>query len=174
MSKTKQKIIKLLSAYPEREFYAQEVAKKVNCSKASATIIFQNLVDKKIVHKDKRGHMKFYKINQENVEVKKFKIELALRKINPFLSRLKKISSKIILFGSASRGEQTLDSDIDLLVLTNDKENVKQVLQNLKPKLGLKPIIKTPSEWSEVEIKDPGFYREVKSGITLHNYVSRV
>ena len=174
MSKIKQKIIKLLAAYPEREFYAQEVAKKVNCSKASAVIILQDLADKKIVHKDKRGHMKFYKINQENIEVKKFKIELALQKLNQPLPRLKKISSKIILFGSASRGEQTFDSDIDLLILTNDKENVRGVLQKFKPKLGLKPIIKTPSEWSEVEVRDPEFYREVKSGITLHNYVSRV
>ena len=174
MSKIKQKIIELLAYHPEREFYAQEVATKINCSKASAVIILKSLLDKKIVHREKRGHMKFYQINPENIEVKRIKTDFALKKLNPLLSKLKKVSQKIILFGSASRGEQTFDSDIDLLILTNDKRSVKKVLGSAKEKLKIKPIVKTPSEWSEEEVKNPAFYGEIKSGVVLHNYVSRV
>ncbi|OIO51658.1 MAG: hypothetical protein AUJ11_01590 [Parcubacteria group bacterium CG1_02_44_65] len=38
----------------------------------------------------------------------------------------------------------------------------------------LKAIIKTPGEWSELEIAEPEFYREIKSGIILYEYVPRI
>ncbi len=174
MSKIKRKIIRLLAYHPEREFYAQEVAEKTACSKASATTILKELADKKIVYKEKRGHMKFYQVNPESMDVKRFKIDLVLENINSLLSKLKNVSRKIILFGSASRGEQTADSDIDLLILTNDKDRVQKILSNTSQKLGVKPFIKTPSEWSQMEVTNPEFYREVNGGITLYEYVSRI
>ncbi len=174
MSNIKYKIISFLSDYPEQEFYAQEIAEKIKCSKSSAVIILKDLTNKKIVHRKKKGHMKFYQINPENIEVKKIKIELALKSLTPLLSKLKKISQKIVLFGSTSRGEQTFNSDIDLLILTNRKKDVKKVIKDSQLKLKINPLIKSISEWSEIETKNPEFYREVKSGITLHNHVSRV
>ncbi len=174
MSEIKYRIINLLSHYPEQEFYAQEVAERIKCSKSSAVIILKDLTNKKIVYRKKKGHMKFYQINPENIEVKKMKIELVLKALTPLLSKLKKISQKVILFGSASRGEQTFNSDIDLLILTNRKEDAKKIVKDTGLKLKIKPIIKSVSEWAEVEVENPEFYGEVKSGITLHNHVSRV
>lgn len=174
MSKVKQKIIELLAYHPEGEFYAQEVANKVNCSKASAVIILKGLAEKKIVYREKRGHMKFYRINPDNIEVKRIKQDLVLKKISPLLARLKKVSQKIILFGSSGRGEQTFDSDIDLLILTNDKGGTQKILEKAVAKLKIKPIVKTFAEWSEIEVKNPDFFKEVKRGITLHDYVSRI
>ncbi len=174
MMTIKQKIIKLLGDYPEREFYAQEIAKKVGCSKASASGILKSLAAESVIFKNVKGHMKFYRINLENIEVKKNKINFALERLRVVLPELKKVSQKIILFGSVSRGEQSFDSDIDLLVLTSNKEEVRKVLKQVAPRIKIQAIIKTPAEWSEMEIKEPEFYHEVKSGITLHDYVSRV
>jgi len=174
MAKLEQKIIKLLSDYPELEFYGQEIAKKAKCSKASASGILKSLSAKKIVFKKARGHMKFYQINFKSPEVKKFKINFVLGKINPLLPKLEKFSAKIILFGSGSRGEQTAGSDIDLFILSNDKNAVRAALKKINSGLKIKAVIKTPSEWSETEITDPEFYQEVNNGITLYNYVPRI
>ena len=174
MSKIKQKIIKLLADYPEKEFYAQEIVEKVKCSKAFASIILKELFGKKIVFKNVKGHMKFYQINQKNPAVKKFKIDMALEELNPLLPKLEKFSKKIILFGSSSRGEQTFGSDIDILILTNEKNEVHGFLKKTKSKFSIKAIIKTPSEWSEMEIKEKEFYQEVNNGITLYEYVPRI
>ena len=174
MTNLEQKIIKLLADYPEREFYGQEIAQKLKCSKASASGILKSLSDKGIVFKKVKGHMKFYQINPKNPEFKRFRINSVLEKLNPILQKLRKFSQKIILFGSTSRGEQTFDSDIDLFILSADKNKVQPALKKLSAKSRIKAIVKTPGEWSEMEIKEPEFYQEVKNGITLYDYVPRI
>ena len=174
MLKIEDKIIALLSDYPAKEFYGQEIAKKITCSKASASAVLKLLVEKKIVYKTVKGHMKFYSINQASIDVKKFKIDHALEKLKVVVLKLKNDSRKIILFGSASRGEQTFDSDIDLLVLTNNREKLQSELKKINSKLKIRAIVKNQSEWSEMEIKDPVFYSEVNKGIILYEYVQRI
>lgn len=174
MTKLEKKIIILLSNYPENEFYGQEIAKKVACSKASVSGILKTLAEKKLVLKKIKGNMKFYQINQEAIELKKFKLDLILDGIKPVIFKLEKFSKKIILFGSASRGEQMFNSDIDLFVLTNEKEEVKEELKKINSKLQIKAVLKTPGQWSETEVTDPEFYHEVKNGITLFEYVPRI
>ena len=174
MTKLQKKIIKLMADYPEKEFYGQEVVEKIKCSKGSANGILKMLADKKIVFKKTRGHMKFYRINQNNPDVKRFKIGLALETVKPILAKLKGLAIKIILFGSASRGEQTFNSDIDLFILANHKERSRLILKKINQRARIKAIIKTPSEWSELEIREPEFYQEIKNGIILYNYVPRV
>jgi len=170
MTKSEQKIIKLLADYPEKEFYGQEIADKLKISKASVSGILKLLSQKGVVFREIKGHMKFYQINRRNPEFKKFRINLALEKVEPFLPKLKKFSQKVILFGSASRGEQTFDSDIDIFVLSYEKNSVRAIFKEIDAKLKIKAVIKTPSEWSEMEIKEPEFYQEVKNGITLYEY----
>lgn len=174
MPRLQQKIIEFLSDYPEKEFYAQEIAKRVKCSKASVSGILKLLIERKIVSKKVKGYMKFYQINPKNSEVKRFKINLALAKINLVLPRLRKFSKRIVLFGSSSRGEQTSDSDVDLFILTNEKNEAFSALKRIGVRMRLKAIVKTPSEWSEMEVKEPEFYQEIKNGIILHDYVSRI
>ena len=85
----------------------------------------------------------------------------------PFVDKIKRNCKEIILFGSAARGEQTADSDIDLFILTHDPECVKKEFAECKQKMLFSPIIKTPNQWSELEIKEPEFYNEVKRGTKL-------
>jgi len=174
MTKLEQKIIELLADYPEKEFYAEELAKKLKFSKASASGLLKRLSNKKSITKMIKGNMKFYQINQGSPEVKKFRINLALGKIDSLLPKLIKFSQKIILFGSASRGEQTSGSDIDLFILTDKKDQAGLAVKKAGRRLPIKPILKTPGEWSELEIKEPEFYHEVKNGITLYSHVPRI
>lgn len=174
MTKLEQKIIKLLADWPEREFYGEEIAKKLKFSKASASGLLKSLSGKGMILKSIKGHMKFYQINQKSPEIKKFRINLSLEKINPLLPKLRKYSQRIILFGSASRGEQTADSDIDLFILTDKKEEARTAIKTAGRGLSIKPIIKTAGEWSEMEIKEPEFYQEIKNGITLYENVPRI
>jgi len=174
MTKLEQKIIKLLADFPEREFYGEEIAKKLKFSKASASGLLRALTEGGVILKSVKGHMKFYQINQKSPELKKFRVGSALGKINPLLPKLKKNSQKIILFGSASRGEQTHDSDLDLFILTDRKNEIRAALKKTKSRLTIKAILKNAGEWSELEITEPEFYREIKNGIILYDYVPRI
>lgn len=174
MAGVEKKIIQFLSDYPERDFYSQEIANKIKCSKASASNILKSLSEKKMIFKKTKGHMRFYQINPKNPNVKKFKISAILERINPILPRLEKVSKKIILFGSGSRGEQTFNSDIDLFILASDKKETYATLKKLNYALNIKAIAKTFSEWSEMENQEPELYQEIKNGITLYDYVPRI
>lgn len=173
MTKIDEKIIELLALNPNREYYGSEIAKEIKCSKGSVSGILSRFLDKKLVKVRLVGNLKFYRINTSPI-VANYKISLAIKKLDSVVNKLKKISTTVILFGSASRGEQTIDSDIDLFIISKNKEHVVNVIKSSQLKNVIKPIIKTNNEWSEMEIKDPEFYNEVKRGIKLHNYVSRI
>lgn len=174
MTRLEKKIVMLLADHPEKEFYSQEIANKVKGSKASASGLLKVLSRQGVVFKKVKGRMKFYQINSKSPELKRLRINSSLEKINLFLPRLEKLSQKIILFGSASRGEQTSSSDIDLFILSRDKNKIRESLKKISAGSRLKAIIKTPSEWSELEITEPEFYQEIKNGIILYDYVSRI
>jgi predicted nucleotidyltransferase len=174
MTKLEEKIIMLLADYPEREFYGQEIANKVKGSKASASGLLKVLSRRGVVFKKIKGHMKFYQINLKSPELKRLRINSAMKRINPLLPGLEKLSQKIILFGSASRGEQTSASDIDLFILSRDKNKIRGFFKKINAGSRLKAIIKTPGEWSEMEITEPEFYQEIKNGIILYDHVPRI
>lgn len=174
MTILEQKIIEFLGRFPEREFYGQEIADKVKCSKASASIILKSLVKNEMVFLKEKGHMKFYQINPRNPELKKIKINSAINTLKPLVRKFKNQVLKIILFGSASRGEQTFNSDLDVFVLVNNKNEARDALKKSNIDSRIKAVVKTPSEWSEMEITEPEFYQEVKNGIIIYEYVPRI
>lgn len=174
MTNLETKILKTLLQTPERELYAQEIAKDVSCSKASTSGILASFTAKKMVIVHTRGRMKFYRINTASPDVKSFAIQRALRTVQSLTERVKQVSSKVILFGSASRGEQTADSDLDLLIVTTDKTAVKERIRKSVSRIQVNAIVKTPSEWSEMEVRNPELYYEIKNGITLHDHVARI
>ena len=174
MTNVEKKILTFLRERPEQELYAQEIVAAVRCSKASASNILAAFSAKKMTLVRTRGHMKFYHINSKHPDVKIFALQQAMKAVKPISEKLKRKSTKIILFGSASRGEQTTSSDLDILVVTTEKTAVRNILNGNTTRLPVNAILKTPSEWSEMEVREPELYHEIKSGITLHDYVSRI
>lgn len=167
LTKNCQKIIIFLGDYPERKFFGKEIAKRLAISLGGAHNALKYLTKEKIVREEQKGNMKFYQINEENPLVRQIKATAVIKKLLPLVNQLKKLAKEIILFGSASRGEQTFASDIDLFILTHQPEEIKKEIAGYKRKMLLKPVILTPNQWSELEVKEPEFYREVKQGIKL-------
>jgi predicted nucleotidyltransferase len=83
------------------------------------------------------------------------------------LSRLKSVSKKIILYGSASRGEDTGDSDIDLFIIAREPRDVTEILASLKTKRKFQVVVKTPTDIAEFETKEHVYWKEVDRGIVL-------
>jgi len=90
----------------------------------------------------------------------------SVMKLHPLVKKIESLAEKIILFGSCARGENIEDSDIDLMIISHNKDEIKDKLYQFK-KLLLKPIIKTPIEFEDLEKKDSTFYLEITRGIVL-------
>ena len=98
--------------------------------------------------------------------------------------RLKKISDRlkkkydaesVILYGSYARGEETEDSDVDLLVIAPRKEmfferiaSAKRLIRDLRNGLPVAPIVLTPDEAEKRKNVGDQFIRDIlKNGVNL-------
>ena len=95
------------------------------------------------------------------------KIALNLRAIEPLVSRLKPIASRVVLFGSRAHGTNREGSDFDLLVIAMDAAPVLRAIREVEETERIQPIIKTPGEMLELESKEPVLVQKIREGVTL-------
>ena len=62
-TKTEQKIITLLSNYPNKEFFCRQIANKLKISAGGISENLKKLAKRKLIKGYKRGNMKFYQID---------------------------------------------------------------------------------------------------------------
>jgi predicted nucleotidyltransferase len=162
-----QKVIEYLIQKPGKEFLSKEIQIATKMSKAGANFALNDLAKANLVNSQQKGKTYLYTINDENPVVKQLKILRTIMNLMPLIKKLKQKSSKIILYGSSSRGEDTEDSDIDLFIVTNLIEDIEKIVQRNKHYKKVQPIIRKPLKYIEMEKTDPTFYQEIEKGIVL-------
>lgn len=65
---------------------------------------------------------------------------------------------KIILFGSVARGDDTEESDIDILIISNNRENIQQVVDD-----EIAWIMYDKQELISAHIMDEKFFNQTKN-----------
>jgi predicted nucleotidyltransferase len=101
--------------------------------------------------------------------VRQFKVLVNTFELKNLVDRIKKHSTKVVLFGSCSQGTDTKDSDIDLTVITTEKEQVKKTVNefNQKNERKIAPIVVTMNEYILMKKEDKPLYENIERGITL-------
>ena len=166
---SEQKILSLFAMNPDKSFYGREISRRLKISLGAAhgaLLIFENngiLVSQKI------GKTKLYKLEPFNPIINAFKILNTLLIIEPLIQSLKKNSRRVILYGSYSTGSFTSGSDLDLFIVSEEKDKVQSIIDSFKRKtnLDIRPLIKSLVEWIKLEKEDPEFFTEVNFGKTL-------
>ena len=128
MSKTKQKILGLLFANEDREFYIREIARLIGASPMGVQKELAKLEKAGIVVSEKKGIQKFYSVNKKNptyaeikgLAIKSFGVAWILKDL---LSEIAGIREAFI-YGSFAKGEADEKSDIDLFVVGDTDYNV--------------------------------------------------
>ena len=108
--------------------------------------------------------MMLYNVNDKNPVVKQIKVLLTMMRLYPLIKELRVIVRRIILFGSAFRGENTPDSDIDLFIMSNDSQKIRAVIRK-NPKIV--PIIMNSTEYTNLKEADFALYDQINRGIVL-------
>lgn len=162
-----QKVLHFLIDHPIRDFLESEIQKATKISKSGVNYALRALVTTDFLFRAKRGKVYFYTLNHKNLIVKQLKVIGTITQLNGLLKKLKPLVSKIILFGSSSRGENTPDSDIDLLIISHSKGSVQEQTKTLKSKREIQPVICSNIELLEKKKNDPIFYEQVNKGIVL-------
>ncbi len=167
-----QKVLSLLAKFSDQEFYEREVARRLGISSGSANRALNELFSSGVVTRRREGKMYFYSIDSSNAAITEFKKIINLMLIEPLVGELKKISKRIVLYGSCALGTDTSESDFDLFVVANSKEDVSNAIGNFKFPRGyenihIQSVIKTPVELLEGGKSERSFIEEVERGIVL-------
>ncbi|MCE5300079.1 MAG: nucleotidyltransferase domain-containing protein [Spirochaetia bacterium] len=161
------KVLSFLSESPDREFTAGEIYRAAGISRPGAYLALKTLRAESLVVKVQKGKIGLFRADNTNPAVKQFKILKTVSGLSRLVSGLKHICSKIILYGSASRGEDDSKSDIDLFVLTSDREEAENVIRGFKYHRRIEARTFDAVGLSRMKREDPVHYNEVDRGIVL-------
>lgn len=162
-------ILTYLARNPDKEFYIRELAKKLNKSVGGVHKTLKSMTAMGLLTENKSGKNIYFQINPKNPSIKNFKVFMTINELHPLINNIKDYSVKIILFGSCATGEDTINSDIDIFILTTGKEQVKKYMVKSIQGRNIQPIIVNTPEFMKLKEQDKAFYKEVNKGIVLWN-----
>lgn len=133
----------------------------------SAGRILKKLSQIGVLEKDRRGRMVFYRLNMGNAVARQFKVLFNVYSLNEMVDEIRHYCRKIILFGSCAEGTDTEESDIDLLILTNEKSRANSKVYSYQVGRRIAPVIVNSNEFAELRRKDKPLYDRILKGIML-------
>jgi len=172
-----QKVLSLLAKFSDQEFYERQVARRLGIAYGSANRALNELFSTGAVARRREGKMYFYSIDPSIAAVIEFKKVVNLMLVEPLVEELKKISNRIALYGSCAQGVDTSESDIDLFIVSDDRERVMQAIDSFNFPQGfegikIQPVVKSSTELLEARESDQAFLNEVEQGIVLWEKVA--
>jgi predicted nucleotidyltransferase len=136
----KEKILECFYWNRNKELYFSEILRETKLTQNTTLIHLRNLQDNNILISTKKIGNTFYRISQRNPQTfslfsyfdyKRFSGLAAARKraITEFLESLEQKPLIALIFGSTAKDTYTKESDIDLLLIYNKKEALKDKLK---------------------------------------------
>lgn len=134
--KAEEKVFNTFYELKENKLYYNQIREYSKLSHSSLQNTVKKLLKQKLISEEKTKSNKFYSIKDKKLFSLRFS-EIALQRFNnlnrgvriPLQNFLKELPQEIftiVLFGSASRNEEQKESDIDILIVTNNKNNFEQ------------------------------------------------
>lgn len=158
-------LVKFFLENPYEEFYLRELAKKLKLSPFAVKKYCDILVKEDIIKDEKKAKLRFFHANVSNIFFRQLKISFNINVIlkSGLLDLLKEnitnISS-IVLFGSMAKGEDSKESDVDILVIGKEKYlDLEKIEEKLDKKINLH--ILSWSEWSKNAENNKAFYFDI-------------
>ena len=146
--------LKILSAlYRKDELNLAGISKEINIPSSNIKKTIPLL--ESILNIKRLGKIKLYSIRKDQINylepiIERYRLEENLGINYLIVEKINKIPSveEIYLFGSYVKGEATKNSDIDIIIVTKMKEEVKKELINIKKitPIPIETIYMTPSQ----------------------------
>lgn len=159
-------VLLFLSDRIGESFIPGEIQKATGISKAGVYRALSALKDQDLIISDEKGRS-LYSARINDPRVRQFKVLNNVATLRPLVKKISPLARKVVLYGSAARGEDGIKSDIDLFIVAKDTSEVARVISALKYKKKVQSVIKTAVEASEMEGSEKVFLAEINSGIIL-------
>jgi predicted nucleotidyltransferase len=141
-----------------------QVRDALGLPRSTTHLALVTLVEQGIARKRGVGRTMLYSVDPGDPLVRTLKTARAIRRAQIVLAPVRAEVDLAVLFGSASRGEDRVDSDVDLLIVT---ERVEAVLEELSSRVWLQPVVMSSAEHMRLIADGGTFAEEVSRGIVL-------
>jgi predicted nucleotidyltransferase len=150
---------------PGIEMYQSEVIKATGIPKTRAIRLLNLLSDHGLIRAKIKAGSIFYSANGENPVLKQLKILIILSRLYELTRDFSDKDIEMYLFGSAAKGEDTENSDIDLLIVADaGKKIVSELIDRLKNNMAreVNPVIYTPISYANLYNTEKAFYESIE------------
>jgi predicted nucleotidyltransferase len=166
------KVLSFLAKRSDREFHEREIARRTGISYGSANRVLNGLFADGLLGRRPLGKILLYSYNSGDPLAKPFKIFVSVSILRPLVKKLRECASEIVLYGSCARGEDGSGSDIDLFVISEEKEEALRTIDGYKfgegfEDIKIEPVILSPLELLKSEKTEKEFLSLVREGIVL-------
>jgi len=163
------RILRLFFRYPTRHFQLREISRQIGLSLPAVISHVQSLEREKLVKRERVGIYDSFRANMENETYKLYKkldtLLVLQKEVVPYIVKECSYPTAIVLFGSASKGEDVEESDIDLLILAKEKSIDVSIWEE---KLNRRFNILFLDENEIKQTKEKEFLNNLVNGITLY------
>lgn len=162
-----EKVLELFVKEPMRGFQLREISRLTKLGLPAVKKYVSELEKKHFVRKMKGRTYDYYEADRESKGFKVLKIACTLMQIRPAVDDIvsKTMPNAVVLFGSASRGEDTEKSDIDLFVQAKRKDfDFSRIEKTLNRRISMtfEPDLKKVS---------PELLNNLANGITIYGFL---
>lgn len=154
-------MLSILLFKPSIEAHQAELVSASGLSRMTVARLLKTFEKHNLLKVSKKGDLKLYSTVEGDPIIKQLKIFINVTEIRTRIKGFAGKGMEVYLFGSAARGEDTRESDIDLLIITDKKKDIIfKALGKLRYALNreVNPIIYTPMEYSKLPVTDMAFY----------------
>lgn len=167
------KVLSLFMDNPYEKYYLREAARILKISPMTLKRSLGFLLKNNLILKEKSKNQILYSANIQNPAFRHIKISRSLsvlmqKGIVEFIKEKVPGVSSIILYGSYAKGEETKDSDMDILIIASGKINISGELSSLLRR-DVNLSLFSPAEWSRQAKTNRAFYLDViTEGMVLY------
>jgi predicted nucleotidyltransferase len=136
-TKTQQRVLSILFGKPDRSFYTNEIVRLAGMGRGTVTRELEKLASAELVRVTRSGNQQHYQANKNNqvynelhqIVLKTFGIADVIKQV---LQPMDEQIELAFVFGSIAKGTETIESDIDLMLVGKDL-NYADVIELLMP-----------------------------------------
>ena len=165
-------VLKLFIEHPHDSYYLRESARLLRMDPMTVKRALDVLVADCILLRTEEKNQILYKAHIENPAFRYLKIAYNLswlqkKGVVEFLNHHMNAITSILLFGSYAKGENDIESDVDILIISLSKNKPTAELAKLL-KRDVNLILFTPGQWSQQSKTNRAFYLDIiLDGIVL-------
>ncbi|MEK6878277.1 MAG: nucleotidyltransferase domain-containing protein [Nanoarchaeota archaeon] len=175
----------LKSFYPEsKDLTLKELQKRTKYSYERINSYLKSLTNKEAVTEKKVGKTLIYSLDLTNLTSKSAYYIYAIGKAKDFSIKEKNLFLALSelpeeyvnfcsIFGSYAKGTAKKESDVDVLIVSEYKEKIEEVIASIKRKYGfdIQAIIIPSKEFTKIRLENKEFWNDlVKYGIIFKGY----